>query len=407
MFYEAACRGVQYSLKTVAPVMPWKEPELLMGERALDQLPRRIAKEGIRKVLIVTDRGIIETGMVDALEAGLALHNIEAVIYAETVPNPTVGNVEDARTLYETAGCEGLIAIGGGSPIDCAKAVGARIARPRTSVAGMKGLLRVLKKTPFTAVIPTTSGTGSEATIASVISDPATHEKYALMDYVLLPDVAVLDPLLTVGLPGHITAMTGMDALTHAIEAHLNRGVPDTVRAMALEAIDLILTYLPVAYQNGDNIFARKQMQYAAYLAGSAFTRGYVGYVHALAHPLSGFYQLPHGLANAIILPHVLRFYGEPAWSRMAEISDFTGLCDDQATDEEKANALIDTIVELNRTLHIPDHTSVIQNAHIAEMAKRAEKEANPLYPVPVILRQEALQELYEIIRKPGSVPAP
>lgn len=387
--------------------MPWKEPELLTGEHALNQLPRRVASEGIRKVLIVTDRGILDTGMLDALESGLAMHNIESAIYSDTVPNPTVDNVEEARTLYETAGCEGLIAIGGGSPIDCAKAVGARIARPRTSLAAMRGLLKVLKKTPFTAVIPTTAGTGSEATIASVISDPATHEKYALMDHVLLPDVAVLDPLLTVGLPGHITAMTGMDALTHAIEAHLNRGVPDTVRAMSLEAIDLILTYLPVAYQNGDNIFARKQMQYAAYLAGSAFTRGYVGYVHALAHPLSGFYQLPHGLANAIILPHVLRYYGDAVWSRMAEISDFTGLCDDQATDEEKANTLIDTIVELNRTLHIPDHTSVIQNAHIAEMAKRAEKEANPLYPVPVILRQEALQELYEIIRKPGSVPAP
>lgn len=380
--------------------MRWREPELLSGENALDQLPRRIAQEGIETVLIVTDEGIMNTGMVDRLESGLGLHNIRSTVYSGTVPNPTITNVEEARDLYVKGKCQGIIAIGGGSPIDCAKAVGARIAWPKRGIPSMKGLLKIWRSTPFTTVVPTTAGTGSEATIASVISNPDTHEKYALMDHVLLPDVAVLDPLLTTGLPGSITAMTGMDALTHAVEAHLNRGVPDEVRAIALEAIDLIFNYLPVAYETGDNVFARKQMQYAAFLAGSAFTKAYVGYVHALAHPLSGFYNVPHGLANAIILPHVLRYYGTHAHSRLAEISNFTGLTDDTATDQEKAEAVIERIEKLNRDMAIPSSVSVIQDEDVPAMVKRAVEEANPLYPVPVILRETELTELYQLIRE-------
>ncbi|AOM84008.1 iron-containing alcohol dehydrogenase [Salisediminibacterium beveridgei] len=399
MIYEAACRTVQYSLKTVSPVMPWREPELMIGENALDQLPRRVAQEGITKVLVVTDEGIMTTGMVERLCSGLSVHNVASRIFSGTVPNPTITNVEEARDAYVNGGCEGIIAIGGGSPIDCAKAVGARVAWPKRSIPSMKGLLKIWKSTPFTAVVPTTAGTGSEATIASVISNPETHEKYALMDYALLPDVAVLDPLLTTGLPGSITAMTGMDALTHAVEAHLNRGVPDEVRATALEAIDLIFNYLPVAYEDGGNVFARKQMQYAAYLAGNAFTKAYVGYVHALAHPLSGYYNVPHGLANAIILPHVLRYYGTHAESRLAEISNFTGLMDESATDREKAKAVIRHIEKLKQAMAIPVSTSVIQDQDLPDMVKRAVAEANPLYPVPVILREKELTELYNLIR--------
>lgn len=399
MIYEAACRTVQYSLKTVSPVMPWREPELMIGENALDQLPRRVAQEGIKNVLIVTDEGIMNTGMVERLCSGLALHTVASTIYSGTVPNPTITNVEEAREQYINGNCQGIIAIGGGSPIDCAKAVGARIAWPNRSIPSMKGLLKIWKSTPFTAVVPTTAGTGSEATIASVISNSDTHEKYALMDYALLPDVAVLDPLLTTGLPGSITAMTGMDALTHAVEAHLNRGVPDEVRATALEAIDLIFNYLPAAYETGDNVFARKQMQYAAYLAGIAFTKAYVGYVHALAHPLSGFYNVPHGLANAIILPHVLRYYGTHAESRLAEINSYTGLTNEDATDAEKAEAVIQRIEKMKQDMAIPASTSVIQDKDLPEMVKRAVSEANPLYPVPVILREKELTELYQLIR--------
>jgi alcohol dehydrogenase class IV len=263
----------------------------------------------------------------------------------------------------------------------------------------MKGVLKILKKLPPLFAIPTTAGTGSEATLAAVVSNCKTHEKYAIMDTPLIPHYAVLDPFLTVKLPPHITAATGIDALTHAIEAYVGRSNTKETTQYSKKAVKLIFENLYEAYSNGTNITARTNMQKAAYLAGIAFTRAYVGYVHAIAHTLGGFYSVPHGLANAIILPYVLDYYGESIHKPMAELAEIVGIGEPADTHEQKARKFIEAIKELNRRMDIPERVSGIVDSDIPLMVQRAIKEANPLYPVPKILFKEDLFHLYQLIK--------
>src|SRR5699024_1348752 len=237
--------------------------------------------------------------------------------------------------------------------------------------------------------VPTTAGTGAEATIAAVVSNSKTNEKYPLMDTVLLPQYAVLDPLLTTKLPPHITSVTGMDALTHAIESYIGRSNTKNTKQWSIDATKLIFENLYEAYINGDNITARKHMQKAAYLAGMAFTRAYVGYVHAIAHTLGGFYNTPHGLANAIILPHVLEYYGKSVHQPLAELADAINISRPDDTNEQKANKFIEAIKELNNRMDIPNRVDGIIDNDIPTMVQRALEEGNPLYPVPKILFEE------------------
>ncbi|MDR6123265.1 alcohol dehydrogenase [Bacillus sp. SLBN-46] len=398
--YKVYCRTFQGVMKTTSYFLPWKEPELLEGENSLSKLPQRIKSQNIESVLIVTDQGIVSVGLIDAFLEALSKEKIKFVMYDKTVPNPTIDNIEEALKLYHSNNCSGIVAFGGGSPLDCAKGVGARVARPNKSIPQMKGILKILKKMPPLFAIPTTAGTGSEATIAAVVSNSDTHEKYALMDPSLLPHVAVLDPLLTVNLPPHITAATGIDALTHAVEAYIGRGNTKETKKYSIEAVKLIFENLYEAYSNGTNIMARKNMQKAAYLAGMAFTRAYVGYVHAIAHTLGGFYSVPHGLANAVILPYVLEYYGDSVYQPLSELADLVGLSQPGDTIEQKARKFIDAIKELNERLEIPKKISGMIDNDISVMVDRAFKEANPLYPVPKILNKEDLNTLYQLIKE-------
>jgi alcohol dehydrogenase class IV len=382
------------------PFLPWRKPEILDGEGSLKKLPELIKKNGIHKVLVVTDKGVSSLGFMSDLVEGLQSAGIEAMIFDRTVPNPTIDNIEEALDLYKTGHCQGIVALGGGSPMDCAKGVAARVARPEKSIPQMKGELRIRKKTPLLFAIPTTAGTGSEATLAAVISNPKTYEKYAINDTVLIPHFAVLDPLLTVGLPPHITSTTGMDALTHAVEAYIGKSNTAETRQCSREAVELIFENLYEAYSNGTNILARTNMQKAAYLAGVAFTRAYVGYVHAIAHTLGGFYNVPHGLANAVILPYVLEYYGESAHKPLAELADLANLTSKTDSVEQKAAKFIAAIKELNEKMNIPKKISGIVDKDIPLMVKRALKEANPLYPVPKILFKQDLFALYDIIKE-------
>jgi alcohol dehydrogenase class IV len=382
------------------PFLPWRKPEILDGEGSLKKLPELIKKNGIHKVLVVTDKGGSSLGFMSDLVEGLQSAGIEAMIFDRTVPNPTIDNIEEALDLYKTGHCQGIVALGGGSPMDCAKGVAARVARPEKSIPQMKGELRIRKKTPLLFAIPTTAGTGSEATLAAVISNPKTYEKYAINDTVLIPHFAVLDPLLTVGLPPHITSTTGMDALTHAVEAYIGKSNTAETRQCSREAVELIFENLYEAYSNGTNILARTNMQKAAYLAGVAFTRAYVGYVHAIAHTLGGFYNVPHGLANAVILPYVLEYYGESAHKPLAELADLANLTSKTDSVEQKAAKFIAAIKELNEKMNIPKKISGIVDKDIPLMVKRALKEANPLYPVPKILFKQDLFALYDIIKE-------
>lgn len=265
----------------------------------------------------------------------------------------------------------------------------------------MKGNLKVFKKIPPLYAIPTTSGTGSEVTLAAVITDPKNQEKYPINDPNLIPKYVIFDPELTVNLPKETTATTGMDALTHAIEAYIGKSNTKQTKKDAIEAVKLIFDYLLRAYNDGTDIEARAKMQHGAYLAGRAFTRAYVGYVHAIAHALGGFYGVPHGLANSVLLPKVLKKYGKSAYKKLSELADAVGL--DGNTREEKANNFIKAIEELNAKMNIPTKLCgkwTIKDEDIDGMAKHAYKEANPLYPVPKIFGHKELIELIKEVQE-------
>ena len=398
--YKLYCRSYQGVMKMASYVLPWREPELLEGENSLIKLPKLIKNQKIECILIITDKGIVAAGLMGGLLKGLRDEGIKFVVYDKTVPNTPIENIEEAAQIYRENNCQGIVAFGGGSSIDCAKIAAARIVRPNKSIPQMKGVLKILKKLPPLFAIPTTAGTGAEATLAAVCSDPNTYEKYPLMDTSLIPSYAVLDPSLTVKLPPHITAATGMDALTHAVEAFIGRSNTKKTKQWSIDAIKLIFENLYEAYTNGNNITARKNMQKAAYLAGMAFTRAYVGYVHAIAHTLGGFYNTPHGLANAIILPYVLEYYGGTVHTPLAKLADLVGVSKPTDTNEQKTKKFIQAIRDLNDRMEIPRKVNGIIDHDIPIMVERALKESNPLYPVPRILYEEDISQLFYKIKE-------
>ncbi len=402
--YKLYCRIYQKVFKLASVFLPWRKPELIEGKNKMNTLLKMIKNKGIKSVLIVTDKGIFSLGLLDELLKGLEYEGINFFVYDKTVPNPTIENIEEALQLYKVHQCEGIVAFGGGSSIDCAKGVGARVARPRKSISQMKGLFKVIKKIPPLFAIPTTAGTGSETTIAAVITDQNTHEKYPINDLALIPRYAVLDPALTVGLPPHLTATTGMDALTHAVEAYIGRSNTHETREMSKKAVKLIFENIYEAYTNGNNITARENMLKASYYAGIAFTRAYIGNVHAIAHTLGGFYGTPHGLANAVILPYVLDYYGESVYQSLAELTELaelqTAISEPMDNTEKKAHRFIKAVEKLNESMQIPKKINGIQEKDIKVMVERAYHEANPLYPVPRILTKKDFTNIYDLIQQ-------
>ena len=366
-------------------VFDWSEPTLLEGPGSIRKLPEFIKSKGLKKVLIVTDKGLMGLHLLDSLFEELDKAGVEYVVYDGTQPNPSIENIEDARALYVDNGCQGVIAFGGGSPMDCAKAAAARVTNPKIPVRKMRGVLKLHHKLPPFFAVPTTAGTGSETTLAAVVTDTATHEKNAINDIRLKPRFAVLDPELTVGLPPHITSTTGMDALTHAVEAYIGKSNVKSTEVYAEKATKMIFENIEKAYTNGKDIEARDQMLKASFYAGQAFTRAYVGYVHAIAHNLGGQYGVPHGLANAVILPYVLEYYGETAHKRLAKLAEIAGV-KTTGSDKEKAEAFIEAIKTLNKNMNIPDGFDMVQEKDIPVIVERALKEGNPLYPVPKIM---------------------
>ena len=389
---KTAFRTYQTVFKLAIPVLPYRSPEIL---DSVQKLPAVFQEKGIERILLVTDRYLHESGMLEPLKKVLSDYNICCTIYDETVPNPTVANVEAARDLYQKKDCQALIGFGGGSAIDCAKAVGARIARPDLSIPQMKGILKIMRKIPFLVAIPTTAGTGSETTLATVITDSQNAHKFPINDFNLIPRVAVLDAEMTRTLPPSLTATTGMDALTHAIEAYIGRSTVKQTRADALEAARLIAENLENAYRDGDDMTARANMLQAAFLAGRAFTKSYVGYCHAVAHSLGGKYHIPHGLANAVLLPYVLETYGSSIYRKAKDLAVAMHLAGAETDEETAAKRLIAHIRKMNRDMGIAEKLAGIQKGDIPRLAAYAEKEANPLYPVPVLMTKKELERFY------------
>lgn len=383
---NTAYRGFQKTLKLATYVLDWTPPALLQGAGSIKKLPQLVRRVGFDNVLIVTDKGLMNIGLLNGLFETLRREGIRYTVYDGTQPNPTIDNIEEGRKLYVANHCQAIIAFGGGSPMDCAKGIGARIARPGLPVEKMKGLLKINKTLPVLFAVPTTAGTGSETTLAAVITNAKTHEKYAINDNKLIPKYAVLDPELTLGLPPHITAPTGLDALTHAVEAFIGKSNTPATERYAKDAVRLIFSNLLTAYEDGKNLKARENMLLASFYAGAAFTRAYVGYAHAVAHCLGGLYGVPHGLANAVILPNLLDFYGETAYARLAILAGEAGLTSGLSTDAEKAKAFIAEIKRYNKLMNIPEKFDMIQEQDVSTIVERALKEGNPLYPVPKIM---------------------
>ena len=393
-------RFVQNVLKIAMCFFDWSEPTLLEGSGAILKLPSLIKDKGISRVLVVTDKGLMSLKLLDPLFEELKKQEIEYFIYDEVKPNPTISNIEDCKDVYINNKCEGIIAFGGGSPMDCAKGAAARIVKPNKTIPQMRGYLKINKKIPPFFAIPTTAGTGSETTLAAVISDPSTHEKYAIADMSLRPKYAVLDPNLTLGLPPHITSTTGMDAYTHAIEAYIGKSNVKITRRYAEEASKLIHENLEVAYKNGKDIKARENMLKASYLAGAAFTRAFVGYVHARAHNLGGMYNTPHGLANAVILPYVLEWYGKSIYKPLAKLADIIGISKENMSNEEKAKLFISDIRRMNKEMQIPEKFDFIKEEDVPTIVSRALKEGNPGYPVPKIMNKKDMEYVIRQLMK-------
>ena len=386
-------RLYMFGLKIAAKVLPITKPTLFIGRDALKQLCHSVSIMGVNKVLIVTDAGIVKLGFAKKLAFEFERVGVQCAIYSDVLPDPTYDQVDAGLVIYREQQCQGVVAIGGGSPIDCAKVIAA-CATNNKPVRRLVGLLKVWKSPAPLFVIPTTAGTGSEVTVAAVVSDPVSHQKTPVMDPKLVPIAAALDPSLMLALPASITAQTGMDALTHAIEAYISSNATAETDRYALAAINLIDENLEKAVRFGQNATARQNMALASYYAGLAFTKASLGYVHAFAHTLGAKYGTPHGLANAVVLPHVLEFSKCKAESRLAALASTLNLTNAYAPDRDKAQALIDYVRALQTKLDLPTHFDNIRQEHVSELAKQSLHEARWNYPVPRYMQLEECEQL-------------
>ncbi|SMC26037.1 Alcohol dehydrogenase, class IV [Clostridium acidisoli DSM 12555] len=389
-------RTVQAIVRVGTKHVKFKTPKVIYGAGSVNKLSDIMKEQHIDKALIIVSKTIMKSGLLETFLEKLKENNIGYELYDNVKPNPTIENIEDCLKVYKDSGCKAIAVIGGGSPIDCGKVVAARAANSNLQVKDLRGLLKVRKPIAPLFAVPTTAGSGSEVTVAAVVTDANTHEKYAIADFKLVPDFAILDPELTVGVPSHLTASTGMDALTHAIEAYIGKNGTSYTDDKALKAIKLIIENLENVYKDGTNLDGRNAMLVASNYAGEAFTRAYVGYVHAIAHSIGGLYGVAHGLANAIILPKVLEYYGESAYAKLSEIAIYLNLGKANETKKDLAMKVITKIKDMNANMNIPLGIKELKKEDIHLISQRATKEGNPGYPVPKIINIKECEELLE-----------
>jgi len=397
--YRIYCRVYQKILYIASAFLSFREPTLLVGLNSNQRILSILQENGLKRMLLATDAFLATSEPFIRIRQQLETSGIQVTLFSDTLPNPSIQQIETVCSMYRKHDCQGLIAYGGGSVIDLAKVVAAASSNPSTPIRKMRGLLKIRHKLPLLIAIPTTAGTGSEATVAAVVTDEDTKEKYAINDPKLIPKVAILDPINVQGMPFNLAATTGLDALTHAIEAYIGSANTPKTKRMAVSAIKTIFTVLVDSCQRPDQIDLRSQMQLAAYQAGVAFTRAYVGNIHALAHQLGGFYHFPHGLANAILLPVVLRYYGKSVHKKLAGLNSILYPEHTKLSLFEQAEHFILAIQTLNNQLKIPEKVlDRIQEADIPIMASRAFCEANPLYPVPKLFTTGDFMAIYREI---------
>ena len=372
------------------------EPELISGPGSLNQLPALVQSKGVRSVLLVSDKGISGIGLIDPLVEALDKVGIDCTVYDDVQSNPTIANIESGVEIYRANKCDGIIAFGGGSPMDCAKVINARIGNPKKTALQMQGGMKVTGPLSPLFAVPTTAGTGSECSLGAMVSNPESHEKFGVASPYLVPTCAVLDAELMIGLPPHITSSTGMDALTHAVESYIGSWASDYTNLHAEQAVEIILRDLEASYRDGTNVDRRQNLAMASHHAGLAFTRAMVGYVHAISHNLGGLYGVPHGLANAVILPLILDFCRQDCKAQLASLAVIGGLGRRNEPIETLSLRLIDKVRDMNRNMDIPTGITQLQASDIPNLAKRALAEAHPQYPVPRLMKHSECEAILQ-----------
>lgn len=373
--------------------IPIPQPTLLVGPGSSGRLGQAVAGFGHRKILIVTDSIISKLGLLKGLTDALTAGGAQFVVFDEITPDAPIPLVQKGIDFYKDQGCDAIVAFGGGSSMDASKAIALAASNPKP-LSQLAGYLKGLRTPVKIYAVPTTAGTGSEVTVAAVISDPVNHKKLVIVDPRMVPKMAALDPTLMTGLPPHITAATGIDALTHAIEAFVGNWTTPYSDGMALSAVGLIFENLRTAYNHGKNLEAREKMSLASTYAGFAFTRANVGYVHAIAHQFGGLYHTPHGLANAIMLPLVLKYSHPAIVDRLALLAIAAKIGTEGEDEEELAQKFLDAVDQLNRDLGIPTFLAALKESDIPALAKAACWEAHTGYPVPRYMSQEVCEDL-------------
>jgi alcohol dehydrogenase class IV len=374
--------------------MTKEKPKVLTGPGSIKNLYKELKSEGVGKPLIVTDKGLTKIKLFDGMLRTFEENNIEYIVFDDVAPNPTINMVETAKNTYLENDCDCIIGFGGGSPIDCAKIALGLAAKPGKTVKDLGKFFSIKGDVPPFFAVPTTAGTGTETNFGAIITDPDNRRKFAIASKKLLAKCVVLDPELSLGLPPHITATTGMDALTHAVESYINIAGGKSCNENAIKAIKIIFDNLVNLYENGNQIEAREAMAQAAFFAGLAMNAGFLGYVHAVAHKLGGMYDIPHGLANAVILPYVLDYYGEKVYKKLSKLAITAGIGDGNDSKSTLAERFIQVIRDMNEKMNIPSSIKEINDDDIDIIAKAAYKEAHPIYPVPKFMKLEDLREL-------------
>lgn len=379
--------------KLVVGLISQPKPITLLGEGSSIKLCNTMAEFDVRKALIVTDAMLVQLGLIGPIEAALKARGIDVSVFDGVEPDPTWPVVEAGLAQLKANNCDAVLAIGGGSSMDAAKVIalaGGNHQAPRELV----GLRKASQDGLSLFAAPTTAGTGSEVTIAAVISDPDTHQKEIVADTRVIPKVAALDPALMLGLPASVTAATGMDALTHAVESYIGEWASDETDMLAKASIKLIFENLANVVEDGSNMQGREAMALASYYAGMAFTKAMVGYVHGIAHQLGGKYGIPHGLANAVVLPSVLEHSKDAASHRLAELAIHVSLGEHYEGDAVLSQKFIDAVKALNQKIGIPATLDKIQSQDVPALAQAALLESHGTYPVPEYLTQAQCEDL-------------
>lgn len=387
--YQSLMMGLKGLIKTV----PFPKPTLFSGPGSSLELCEAISLMGVRKLLIVTDAMLVKIGLLDDIQKKLTEVGVRFEIYDGILPDPKIDQIEEGLKIFRRERCKAILAVGGGSSIDAAKIIAARATNDKP-VRKMEGFFRVFSATAPLYAIPTTAGTGSEVTIAAVVSDPARKKKSSVIDPKLVPVMAALDGALMTGLPPHITAATGMDALTHAVEAFISTNALPETDAYALAATKLIAENLPRAVAKGEDVEARQAMAFASYYAALAFTRAGVGYVHAISHNFGAYYHTPHGLANAIVMPYVLDYSRSSCAKRLAKLGEVAGVRQKGDRPQTLAKRFIDHIRSMNEEFGIPSGLEALKKSDIPKIASSALKEAHYTYAVPRYMDQRACETL-------------